>query len=82
MNASIYETLKDNYTDKYEYIAPEIIFNKNLFNNDKFGSLDLQTNLKTHNYDTNKLTNFFVNDLNWRYKDINFNNGINTKIFG
>ena len=82
MNASIYETLKDNYTDKYEYIAPEIIFNKNLFNNDKFGSIDLQTNLKTHNYDTNKLTNFFVNDLNWRYKDINFNNGINTKILG
>ena len=82
MNASIYETLKDNYTDKYEYIAPEIIFNKNLFNNDKFGSLDLQTNLKTHNYDTNKLTNFFVNDFNWRYKDINFNNGINTKILG
>ena len=30
MNASIYETLKDNYTDKYEYIAPEIIFNKKL----------------------------------------------------
>ena len=82
MNASIYETLKDNYTDKYEYIAPEIIFNKNLFNNDKFGSLDLQTNLKTHNYDTNKLTNFFVNDLNWRFKDINFNTGINTKILG
>ena len=82
MNASIYETLKDNYTDKYEYIAPEIIFNKNLFNNDKFGSLDLQTNLKTHNYDTNKLTNFFVNDFNWRFKDINFNTGINTKILG
>ena len=82
MNASIYETLKDNYTDKYEYIAPEIILNKNLFNNDKFGSLDLQTNLKTHNYDTNKLTNFFVNDLNWRFKDINFNTGINTKILG
>ena len=82
MNASIYETLKDNYTDKYEYIAPEIIFNKNLFNNDKFGSLDLQTNLKTHNYDTNKLTNFFVNDLNWRFKEINFNTGINTKILG
>ena len=82
MNASIYETLKDDYTDKYEYIAPEIIFNKNLFNNDKFGTLDLQTNLKTHNYDTNKLTNFFVNDFNWRFKDIYFNSGLNTKILG
>ena len=36
----------------------------------KFGNLDLQTNLKVHNYDTNKLTNFIVNDLNWSSKDI------------
>ena len=63
MNASIYETLKDSYEDKHEFILPEITFDKNLFSNDSYGSLDLQTNLKVHNYDTNKLTNFIVNDL-------------------
>ena len=56
LNASIFESLKESYEDKYEYIAPEITLNKNLFANEVLGSLDLQTNLKVHNYDTNKLT--------------------------
>ena len=29
--ASSFETLKDTYNDKYEYILPEIILDKNLF---------------------------------------------------
>ena len=83
MNASIYETLKDSYEDKYEFIFPEITFDKNLFsNNDDYGSLDLQTNIKVHNYDTNKLTNFMVNDLNWNFKEKNFRSGIKGKILG
>ena len=49
LNASVYETLKDSYNDKYEYILPELTLDKNLFNDDKFGNLDLQTNLKIHN---------------------------------
>ena len=34
----------------------------------KLEYLDLQSNLKVHNYDTNKMTNFFVNDLDWNSK--------------
>ena len=81
-NASIFETLDDTYDDKYEYVLPEITLDKNLFSNNKIGNLDLQSNYKVHNYDTNKLTNFLVNDLNWTFRDINFNNGINSKFFG
>ena len=29
-NASVYETLKEGYNDKYEFILPEITFDKNL----------------------------------------------------
>ena len=79
LNASIFETLKDNYKDKYEYIAPEITLNKNLFVNESLGNLDLQTNLKIHNYDTNKLTNFLVNDLSWSSKDFILKSGIKSK---
>ena len=82
MNASVYETLKDSYDDKYEFILPEITFDKNLFSNNDYGSLDLQTNLKIHNYDTNKLTNFLVNDFNWNFKETNFSSGIKGKILG
>ena len=36
LNASIYETLKNNYNDKYEYIFPEVTIDKNLFSSEKF----------------------------------------------
>ena len=70
LNASVYETIKDTYEDKYEYILPEITLDKNLISNERLGFLDLQSNLKVHNYDTNKLTNFLVNDLDWNSKNI------------
>ena len=48
-NASLYETLKDDYNDKYEYIFPEITVDKNILSSERFGNLDLQTNFKAHN---------------------------------
>ena len=74
--ASAYETLKDGYNDKYEYILPDLIFDKNLFANNKYGSLDLTSNLNVHNYDTNKFTKFLVNDLDWKFKTNNFASGL------
>ena len=81
INSSVYESLKDDYNDKYEYILPEITYDSNIFSNDKFGNLDLQSNFKVHNYDTNKTTKFLVNDFDWDIKDINFSSGIKGKIF-
>ena len=80
LNSSMYETLKSNYNDKYEYIYPEIVFDKNLINNNKIGNIDLQTNYKVHKYDTNKYTNFLVNDLSWDFKKKSFDNGIRGKL--
>ena len=82
LNTSIYETTKDNYEDKYEFIIPELTFDKNLFNDEKIGSLELQSNFKIRNYETNKLENFLINDLNWESRDVNFFSGINTKLLG
>ena len=79
-NTSVYETLNDDYEDKYEYILPEITLNKNLISSEEIGNLELQTNYKVHNYDTNKLTNFLVNDFNYKSNDIIFSNGINSQI--
>ena len=66
LRASIYTNISDTYNDKYEYILPEINLNKSLYS-DKFGSGSFNTNIKIHNYDTNKYENFFVNDFNWTY---------------
>ena len=59
-NASVYETLNNNYNDKYEYTFPEITIDKNLLSTREFGNLDLQTNFKVHNYDTNRQSSFFI----------------------
>ena len=82
VNANIYKTLKDDYNDKYEYTYPEITFDRNLFSNNKFGNLDLQTNYKVHKYDTNKFTNFLVNDFNWDYNESFFKSGISGRLLG
>ena len=79
-SASVYETIKSDYNDKYEFILPELTFDKNLLADEKLGSLELQSNYRAHNYDTNKLTNFLVNDLNYESNDNLFNNFISTKI--
>ncbi|MDC2987083.1 hypothetical protein OAY20_03185 [Candidatus Pelagibacter bacterium] len=79
VNAAVYETLKDTYNDKYEYILPELTIDKNLFSNNELGNLDLQTNFKVHNYDTNKLTSFLINDFDWNFKDFNFKSGLKGK---
>ena len=81
-NASLYETLKDDYNDKYEYIFPEITVDKNILSSERFGNLDLQTISKAHNYDTNKHTNFFVNDLDWESNDKIINSTIKSKFLG
>ncbi len=79
LNMSSFETLKDTYNDKYEYILPEIVLDKNLASSEKYGNIDLTSNLKVHNYDTNKFTKFLVNDIDWKFRDKNFISGINGK---
>ncbi len=80
--ASAYESLKEDYNDKYEYILPDIVFDKNLFSNNKYGSADLTSNLKIHNYDTNKFTKFLVNDIDWKFKNFNLKSGFNGSLLG
>ncbi len=81
-NSSIYETLKEDYNDKYEYIYPDITLNKNLVSNNILGNLDLETNFQVRKYDTNKFTNFFINDFNWNYKFFGQNSIFNNKLLG
>ena len=78
-NTTITETLKSNYNDKYEYILPEITLDKNLYNSQKFGSLSLTSNYKSHRYNTNILENFLVNDFNWNSSNFFSLSGIKNK---
>ena len=65
---SAYEDTTKTGNSRYEYILPELIFNKNLVSNKSYGALDFSSSLKVRNYDVNKQTEIFVNDLNWTSK--------------
>ena len=73
---------KRKYNDKYEYVYPDLLFDKNLLQDDKLGILDLQTNLKISNYDTNKFSSFLINDFDWSSKELYFNNGLSGTFLG
>ena len=64
LNASANRTLADSYNDKYEYILPGINYEKQLFS-DKFGYGNFKSDLKIHNYDTNKYKRTLINNFNW-----------------
>ena len=55
-------------------------FIKNLINDEKIGNLDIASNLKILNEETNKTSKFLVNDLDWDIKSFTFNSGLKTKI--
>ena len=66
---------KDSYNDKYEYIFPDILLDKTLVSDSEFGNIDFQSNLKVHNYDTNKVKKFLINDFDWKSKKYNLASG-------
>ena len=62
---SVYEDLSKQGHKRHEYLLP-LNVEKNIISNEKYGFVDLSSNLKINNYDTNKQTNFFVNNFNWK----------------
>ncbi len=79
-NMSMYETLKNEYVDKYEYIYPELLISKNLFSSASLGTLNLDSNLKMRTYDTNKTSKFLINTFEWNSLDKIFDTGIQSSL--
>ena len=61
---SIYEDTNKLGNDRFEYLLP-LALEKNIMSNEKYGILDIGTDLRLRNYETDKQTNFLVNDFNW-----------------
>tara|TARA_B100000780_G_C21125043_1_gene456215 strand:+ start:462 stop:2795 length:2334 start_codon:yes stop_codon:yes gene_type:complete len=62
---SIFEDMTKNGNSRHEYLLP-LAIEKNLFVSEKYGFLDLRSNLEVRNSDTNKQSNILVNDFNWK----------------
>ena len=82
LNMSNFRSLSDSYNDKHEYILPEITYDKQIFG-EGFGYGNFKTNLKVHNFDTNKYKKFVTNEFDWNidnpFSEKNFNGQLLTK---
>tara|TARA_B100000579_G_scaffold436950_1_gene464590 strand:+ start:272 stop:2698 length:2427 start_codon:yes stop_codon:yes gene_type:complete len=62
--STVHENLREDSNSRYEYILPNIMYGKTFFS-DKFGVIDFKSNALHRNYDVNKHTTFFTNDIIW-----------------
>ena len=65
LTPSVYEDTNKQGHLRHEYLLP-LTIEKNIMSSDQYGFLDLGTDLRLRNYETNKQTNFLVNKFNWR----------------
>ncbi|MDC0418109.1 hypothetical protein OAM15_00605 [Pelagibacteraceae bacterium] len=65
LTPGIYEDMNKTGHSRHEYLLP-LTVEKNIMSSARYGFLNLESNLKLRNYETNKKTNFFVNDFNWK----------------
>ena len=67
LTPSVFEDTTKVGRKRHEYLLP-LTIEKNLMANEKYGFLDLGSDLKLRNYETNKQANSLVNNFNWRSK--------------
>jgi LPS-assembly protein len=65
LTPSVYEDTDKNGHLRYEYLLP-LALEKNIMSSDRYGFLDLGSNIKIRNSETNKQTNFLVNNFKWQ----------------
>jgi len=81
ITGAVYEDLRKNRTDRYEYILPNILFGKSFFT-EKYGALNFSSNAYYKNYDTNSHTTFLNNDIIWNPESVITKNGFVNTIEG
>ena len=65
MSPSMFEDINKNGNLRNEYLLP-LNIEKNIMSHEKFGFMNIESNLRIRNYDTNKKTEILVNNFNWK----------------
>ena len=63
---SAFESLTKANRTRYEYLVPYLTYDKNLLMDDKYGIFDLSSKFRIKNYEVNKQTEIFTNDILWK----------------
>ena len=80
--ATAYEDLNKIDNSKYEYVLPNLVYERNLISNDKVGIIDLYTNAIAKNFKVNQTTKFLVNNIGWKSKSFGNASGLQSNFEG
>ena len=82
LSASVYEDLKKKDRSRYEYIAPNVSYERNIYADKNLGLVNLLSNAYIKNVEVDQTTKMWVNDFNWKSKPfLNFK-GIKSELEG
>ncbi len=80
--ASVYEDLKKTDRTRYEYMLPNLSFERNVFSDERLGLVDIFSNAYVKNVNVDETTKMWINDFNWTSKPfLNFK-GIQSEFQG
>ena len=79
---SAFEDLSKTGNERFEYIYPESVLEKNIFMSEKAGILDFKSELMIRNYDVNIQTDVISNQINWISNSWINNFGFENEILG
>jgi len=65
LTPSVYEDTSKQSNKRHEYLLP-LILEKNIMVSEKFGFIDLGSNLTLRNYEADKKTGFLINNFDWK----------------
>ena len=82
LSATMYENLKKQDRSRYEYILPNLSFERNIVADEKLGLVDIFSNAYIKNVSVNQTTKMWINDFNWKSSPfINFK-GVQSEMEG
>ncbi len=82
LSASVYEDLKKTDRSRYEYIAPSLTFERNLFADSRLGLVNLLSNAYIKNVEVDQTTKMWVNDFSWKSRPFGNFKGIKNEFEG
>ncbi len=72
LTGTMYEDLKKTDRSRYEYILPNLSFQRDLLADERIGLVDIFSNAYVKNINVNQTTKMWVNDINWNSRPSNF----------
>ncbi len=82
LSASVYEDLKKVDRSRYEYILPNLSFERNLIADEDVGLINIFSNAYLKNVDVNQTTKMWVNDVNWKSRSFSNFAGVQSEVEG